>query len=209
MVRVQGPMFSFGASGTIGKAATFSRWKGRFYVRERIIPANPKSANQTGMRAMMKFLSQMWSSIVSADQESWEDLADAQAVSNFNAYIQFNQRKWRDFQFPTQKYPYDLSKLPGAISSSQAEASGRDIQVTLNVDSATDQWGVAIFLSTSQGFSPNWNNARLLAYHPGGAPLVYTIGPLDPGTYYLRYYSFAKYGKEDSTYTTEDSVTIE
>ena len=41
MVKVYGPMMSLDATGTIGKTATFSKWKGRNYVRQRVVPANP------------------------------------------------------------------------------------------------------------------------------------------------------------------------
>jgi len=44
VVRVTGPLYSQDASGTIGKAIVFSKWKGRNYVRKHVKPANPQSA---------------------------------------------------------------------------------------------------------------------------------------------------------------------
>ena len=43
MVKLGGPALSLDASGTVGGILTFSKWKGRPYVRTRVIPSNPKS----------------------------------------------------------------------------------------------------------------------------------------------------------------------
>jgi len=209
MVRVQGPMFSFGASGTIGNAAVFSTWKGRHYVRERIIPSNPRSAAQHGMRSMLRFLSKAWANIDSAKQDTWGDLADAQAVSKFNAYVQWNQRNWRNGLTPIQGYPPTWEKDAAPITSTIATASGRDILVAIELGAAADQWGVIIFVSQTQGFSPNWNNARYIAAQDQNTTVNHTFGPFDPGTYYLRYWTFSTDGKAYMDYVTEDSVTVE
>ena len=56
MVKITGPMMSLDAQGTLGDAITFAKWKGRPYVRQRVIPSNPKTGAQLGRRAMFKFL---------------------------------------------------------------------------------------------------------------------------------------------------------
>jgi hypothetical protein len=43
MAKVTGPLMSLDASGTVGKTTTFSKWKGRNYVRLRVTPLNPRS----------------------------------------------------------------------------------------------------------------------------------------------------------------------
>jgi len=43
MARTTAPLFSLDASGTIAKAITFSKWRGRQYVRRHAIPKNPQS----------------------------------------------------------------------------------------------------------------------------------------------------------------------
>ena len=47
MAKVTAPLLSFGGLGTIGKVAVYSKWKGRPYVRQYVIPGNPKTAGQT------------------------------------------------------------------------------------------------------------------------------------------------------------------
>lgn len=53
MAKVTGPLMSLDASGTVGKTATFSKWKGRNYVRLRVIPRNPMSNDQAEARTKL------------------------------------------------------------------------------------------------------------------------------------------------------------
>lgn len=50
MAKVTGPLFSLDARNKIGDAIVYSSWKGRNYVRVRIIPKNPKSDDQAEAR---------------------------------------------------------------------------------------------------------------------------------------------------------------
>jgi hypothetical protein len=50
MAKATGPLFSLEASGTIAKTVTYSRWKGRPYVRVRTIPLNPYEVDQVKAR---------------------------------------------------------------------------------------------------------------------------------------------------------------
>ena len=54
MAKTTGPLFSLTASGTVGKTITYSNWKGRPYVRRRVIPLNPMNANQEEVRNAMR-----------------------------------------------------------------------------------------------------------------------------------------------------------
>ena len=57
MAKTTGPLFSLEASGTIGNTITYSRWKGRPYVRCRVIPLNPMTADQVKVRNAMRVMS--------------------------------------------------------------------------------------------------------------------------------------------------------
>lgn len=61
MAKTTGPLFSLEASGTVGHTVTYSTWKGRPYVRRRVIPLNPYEAvqvqNRNRMRAMAEGMS--------------------------------------------------------------------------------------------------------------------------------------------------------
>lgn len=50
MAKVSGPLMSMDASGKIGDAIVFSKWKGQNYVRQWLKPANPQTADQGDTR---------------------------------------------------------------------------------------------------------------------------------------------------------------
>lgn len=56
MAKTTAPLFSLEASGTVGKTITYSRWHGRSYVRRRVIPLNPQSADQVAVRNAMRVM---------------------------------------------------------------------------------------------------------------------------------------------------------
>lgn len=64
MAKVTGPLFSMSASGSIGKAITFSIWKGIAYVRELVIPLNKKTEDQGDNRLILGGLAKSIAPIV-------------------------------------------------------------------------------------------------------------------------------------------------
>lgn len=208
MVKLGGPAMSLDASGTIGGILTFSKWKGRPYVRTRVIPANPKSDAQQAVRACMKFLAQNWAGLSAPNKLTWDAIADANKYSGFNAFSGVNQRNWRDFLYPGKTSP--VTRLAGAatISGTVATPAGRYANSVVTIGAGAPQWGLAVFMSTVTGFTPNWNNLRIMvAALPGGDTTI-NIGPLAANTYYLRYATFSIDGNDNVTYATEDTVII-
>lgn len=65
MAKVTGPLMSLDASGTVANTVVFSKWKGRNYVRQRVVPSNPHSADQEAARNMVRVSgeSQRWANI--------------------------------------------------------------------------------------------------------------------------------------------------
>lgn len=64
MAKVTGPLMSLDASGTVGNTTTFSKWKGRNYVRLRVTPQNPKTDAQAQSRSYLGALGQALSTIL-------------------------------------------------------------------------------------------------------------------------------------------------
>jgi len=90
LTRVTGPMFSLTASGTIGDVITFSHWKGLYYVRSRVIPANPKTDPQVSIRSTLKAGVSAYrddASVPADSRTSWDWYASGSGMSGFNRYI--------------------------------------------------------------------------------------------------------------------------
>lgn len=159
MVKVYGPMMSLDASGTLGDAITFSKWKGRNYVRERVIPSNPKSGAQVGRRAMFTFLTQHWAALSASEQATWQDLAEELVASRFNAYLSLNMRRWHNFYSPTQETPAGESNLASDRALTTAAWEENRIRLTSTATTANQQWGLLLFASLTDTFDPAVGNA--------------------------------------------------
>src|SRR3990172_3936660 len=131
MVKVNGPLMSFDASGTIAKTATFSKWKGRNYVRSRVIPSNPQSAAQVSMRSMMKFLSQIWAGLTAANKATWDTAADASAISPFNAFVAGGMARWNSYKSPSKEDPAAEAGAGGAAPTTTPTAGVKEITLSI------------------------------------------------------------------------------
>ena len=186
MVKVFGPMLSLDATGTLGDAITFSKWKGRHYVRERIIPANPRSGLQTGFRAMFKFIAQNWAALASIDKGSYDDLADSMAISPFNAFVRANQRRWRNYNAPSENLAAAAAGTVAVWNGGTPAATGGVSSITLDMTPLTinDNWGVAIFRSDTTGFTPGISNCVASILVDAAAAFTWVDSPLAIATWY-------------------------
>jgi hypothetical protein len=95
MSKVFGPLMSLDASGQIGKAMVFSKWKGINYVRRYLKPANPQTDDQVAVRDLIRDASQAWATgatvgaveIDSAYKLAYDTVALGQPLSGFNIFI--------------------------------------------------------------------------------------------------------------------------
>ena len=95
MAKVTGPLLSLDASGTVADVLTFSRWKGRNYVRQRVIPSNPNTPDQIAIRDLIRDASIAWKSgatvggvaINTAYKTAYNEAASPFSISGFNLFI--------------------------------------------------------------------------------------------------------------------------
>ncbi len=69
MAKVTGPLMSLDASGTVAKTAVFSKWKGRNYVRHRVIPINRNTTLQKGVRSILGTLAKACRAVLTASED--------------------------------------------------------------------------------------------------------------------------------------------
>jgi hypothetical protein len=86
MARVVGPLMSIDASGSIAHTMVFSKWKGRNYVRERIIPFNPKKEKQVNVRTALTLLVNYWKTQTAPQKLAWDNYAKGLELSGFNLF---------------------------------------------------------------------------------------------------------------------------
>lgn len=87
MAKTTGPVLSLGGSGTIAKTLTYSKWKGVPYVRQRVVPANPQTAEQQLTRGVFANASNIWKGAPSLFTAPWNRFAVGQPLSGRNAFM--------------------------------------------------------------------------------------------------------------------------
>lgn len=203
MARTTGPLLSMDASGSVAGTITFAKWKGRNYVRQLVVPANPQSPLQVGMRASMKFLTQFWASgLTSGNKATWDALAASQAISSFNAYVQYNQARARAGLGYSPVYPAVVAAGEAAPTAGAAAAAYKSLAVTWVDSAGADDSATYVYQSVTTGFTPGVDS--LVAIIPHGVQ-KYTAPRLTSGVPY--YYRLAGVDKAGNLGTLEAQFT--
>jgi len=89
MVRVTGPFLSLDGRGTLGDVMTGSFWRGINYIRQRVVPHNPKSTRQQAIRGVLTDGVSKWrfGAISAANKTMWNSYAKGQEYSGFNRFM--------------------------------------------------------------------------------------------------------------------------
>lgn len=206
MVKVNAPMLSLDASGKLGGAVVFSKWKGRNYVRALVTPANPKSGPQVGVRSMLTFLSQIWDGLSAGNKSSWLEAATRNAISTFNAFVGYNMSRWRDFNTPTMEYPPALLSTAADPATGVATPDIRSITLAITHGTAVPDWGYAIFRSLTGTFDLAFSNCIAVVPCDGSGDAEYIDSPLAAGTYYYNFIGFNDDGVEGADGTECDGT---
>lgn len=194
MVKVTAPALSLGASGSIGGAMVFSTWKGRPYVRELVKPSNPQSGSQVGVRAMFKGLAQNWAALTTANKATWQTRADDAIVSTFNAYMSYNQKRWRNFLGPTKEDPATAAGTNAVWAAATATAGVRQITVSKAITTANDAWLLGIHRELSTGQANTFSNCIAIILAASVATFTYVDTPLVPDQYFYNFSVFTDEG---------------
>lgn len=203
VVKVAAPCLSLGASGSLGGALVFSSWKGRSYVRELVKPSNPRSGGQVGVRAMFKGLSQNWAALTAGNKATWEERADSAVISPFNAFMGYNQARWRNFLGVTQEDPATAAGTNAVWGAATAVAGVRQITITKAITTANDAWllGIHRELTTAQ---PNtFANCIAVFLAASIATFTYVDTPLAADEYF---YNFSVFTDEGLRELEDDEV---
>jgi hypothetical protein len=78
------------ARGQLAQAMIFSSWKGIPYVRQYVVPANPRTTDQTETRTVFAFLNSVFRSLGAFGVVPWNLLAQGRPFINRNAMLKSN-----------------------------------------------------------------------------------------------------------------------
>lgn len=90
MAKLIGPLLSFGARGAVGKTLVSAEWRGVKYMRQYVIPNNPRTTEQTVTRDTFKMLNGFWLGAPAAARAPWVAAAVGQKFTDRNKLISSN-----------------------------------------------------------------------------------------------------------------------
>jgi len=183
MAKIQGPFLGLGASGSIAKTLTVATWRGRAYVRQLVIPHNPETPAQLGVRAAFAFTVAAWKALTFAQKEEWTAAGKSDDITSLNAMQRRNQVQWAQELGPIRVPSDPAGAAPAAATVPAASVSGKYVTLTW-VDSVTaEAFSNLVYISNTLGFTPAKN---LIRGELKMATQKLSLGPLTPGTYYSR-----------------------
>lgn len=199
MSKVTGGLLSFGASGQIGKTMVYSTWRGIPYARRHVVPANPRSTQQTKTRSVFTFLSALWKLAPAEAQAPWTLFAQGQPLTDRNAFIGQNVKALRAGT--------DMSAVvgsPGAkggLSAASISVSGGSgsLAVTLGAPTLPDGWAIveAVAIAVPAGDPHTATNHAMYVSTDTSSPYVPTLSGIPAGTYEVS--AWFKFTKADGS----------
>lgn len=184
MATIKGPLMSFDASGSVAETIVFSKWKGRNYVRQHVVPSNPETGLQVGVRGMLRFTSQSFATLGAVIIARWKALSDPKSITPLNSFVALNQERERQGfgckQDPT--LPEGAAEAAPAAPSATAQIKSLKIMWTDSV--GADDWCTFIHMLKGGAVTPGPDT--LLRIIPAGVGAYIATG-LETGiTYHFR-----------------------
>jgi hypothetical protein len=180
------------ASGSVAGAMVFSSSKGRPYVRQLVVPSNPNSDAQQGVRASMKGLNNLWASMDDNDKATWESAARQANVSTWNSFVARNQKDFANGMAAQRQDPAEASNPPSIPQTITDSVEGRQATINCLIPHTGETFGVMLWVSPTNNFVPA--PANMKGIQPGTGtpddPIQFVLSNLEPGTYYYRLRGF-------------------
>lgn len=205
MAKLDGPLMSMGASGSIGGILTFGSNKGRNFVRQLVIPSNPQSPAQSGVRSAMKWIGQEWSQLTAANQATWLTRAGQTNISPFNAFSSLGMDNWSNGKAPQRQDPAEAAAASVAPTLPGDTVTEGRATLTWTDPVAATEFGVIVYMSQTTGFTPGRDNAIALVDLGLQSFITKTLAA---GTYFYVLKSFNVAGVISVAGTAEGSFVI-
>lgn len=189
------------ASGSVGDALTFAKWKGRNYVRRWAVPSNPKSEGQVSIRAGMSLYTLLYVNTASTVIATFGARAASNKISAFNQYVKEGLRLWRTNTFLGQEG--DKSDGFTAAGSWTATATAGTRSVELDWSTSPPATIDAIIILRDTGGAPSSSFAQAFKV-VNAVSTSFTDTDVTPGTAY--YYRFLATKQDGTVYINAAAV---
>lgn len=186
MAKTTAPLLSFGARGQIAKTMVSSKWRGISYMRQYVVPGNPRTTAQQGVRKLFAYMREMWKLAPGGVTAAWNAFAAGRPFLGLNKFIGENVRVMNgESDLDNIIFsPGARGGLPPITVSAVAGAGAGEIIVTGAAPTAPDGW---VF------------DALCAAAVPDGDPTTFFAGPFVYGEDTTSAYSITLSGLGAST----------
>lgn len=185
MAKTTAPLLSFGAGGAIAKTQVYASWKGIPYARKYVIPANPRSTDQTMTRSVFTTLCAVWKNLTSDATAPFMAFATGKPLTDRNAYLKFNVKALR----PGTDWT-DLVGSPGAaggvpLAAFSASGGSGDISTTVTTPTPPTGWTLtAVVAAARKNDDPHTTTIDTMAVNKvTSTPWEPAFSGLTAGTY--------------------------
>jgi len=202
MVKLDSPLFSFGASGSMGKSGksggiTFSKWKGVSYGKKRPIPHNPKSPGQTGIRSNFSGVVAAYKILTAPDKTLWVTEGSMSEITGMNAMMRTAQHNLENLG-GIQMLPTTITTAPpDAPTAPAASVSGKQVMITWTPSITANAYQTYLYMSSDTAFVPGPTNLVKVVPQVDDAAQIIP----GPGTWYF----YLKCDSEDGILSTEST----
>lgn len=187
MPRLTGPLFSLTARKTLGKAITYSNWRGIQYARQRVIPTNPQTTSQTNNRNIWTTLNALWLRMGPISKAPWEASAAGQPYTDRNRFLQVNQ-----FNMNGQVDMQDFDGSPGVggavppVSITPSDGGGQLLVLTAVQPSLPTGWTQTGFAGIAFADGDPTTPLAVVSFEASDVAAPFTVASIDvqsAGTY--------------------------
>lgn len=182
MALVTGPLMSMSATGSVGKALTFSNSKGAPVARGYKVPSNPNTAAQQAQRALMSAAVAGWKNLQSLAKTAW-NLRASLLLPRYSGANAFTKYMIAEQVAETDPYAVAALTITPGDGSLALSAVLNNILTQGAITAADDIYAVV-------GTSPtNLGEATLLTWNSGTSRFTGTIpGLTNHLAYYVSFY---------------------
>lgn len=142
MAKVTAPLLSLGASGQIGDGLVFASTRGVDYVRQKVVPSNPRTVAQQLTRTTFAFMREIWKLTPPRAKVGFEAFAQGTKATGMNRFVGENLRLLRGSPnlAPFLASPGAKGGLaPNGVTIQSGAVSG-EVDVDVILPEAPDGW---------------------------------------------------------------------
>jgi hypothetical protein len=205
MAIVRAPFFGISATDSLGKAITFSRWKGRAYVRTLVKPKNPRSGLQVGMRSGVAFMSKNFKSLTAGQVANWKLAAKVGNVTPLNAQVRLNQTRVRQGFGVLRDPTLAAGAVEAAPTGVTATALPKAVKLAWTDSVGASDYCTFIYMGTAPGFTNSTATLIAIIFH---GVQVFTKIRLTTGTTYYFHVGGCEAGGTLGTVAAEVSAVV-